>query len=119
MPSDLYKNDWLGCNPGKFHDFIDIQVSVETQDSFGTPIPTWSAFATKILSDVNKLSGTELFEARQTYAEVTHRINTRIYVAGVTPKHRIIFNARVFDILSVENINERNRFLEIMAKEIV
>jgi len=39
------------------------------------------------------------------------------YFPGLTPKHRIKFGDRVFDILGINNVRELNIGLEILAKE--
>lgn len=116
MPTDLYKNPWLGINPGLLRHRVEIQEANETQDNSGFPVPSWPAVFTNVKAFVEPLSGTELFEARQLHAEVTHRITAR-YLAGITPKHRIQWGTRVFDILAVLNLEERSLLLEIMAKE--
>lgn len=111
-------NRWLGVNPGLLRHRVDVQERTDHNDSFGTPIPSWSAIGIGIKANVEPLIGRELFQARQLYAEVTHRITLR-YLDEITAKHRIMMGARVFDILSVLNIEERNLLIEIMAKEIV
>lgn len=118
MPSNLLKNPWLGIEPGLLRHRVEIQRSVEVQDGFGTPIPSWSSLHENVKANVEPMSGQELFQARQLYAEVTHRIRAR-YHSGITAKHRILWGTRVFDILAVLNLEERNLVLEIMAKEIV
>jgi SPP1 family predicted phage head-tail adaptor len=116
LPTNLLTNPWLGINPGRLRHRIEIQISVDTNDSFGQPIPAWAVLFGNVKAFVEPLSGQELFDARQLHAEVTHRIIVR-YLAGITPKHRIVFGVRVFDILSPINLEERGLFLEIMTKE--
>lgn len=117
MPANTITNAWLAINPGLLRHRIEIQVSVDTQDSFGTPIPAWEALYANVAALVEPLSGNELFEARQLHAEVTHRIIMRGRFDGITPKHRVLFGSRVFDILSVLNLEERNLIVELMVKE--
>lgn len=116
MPAELKKNPWLGIEPGLLRHRVEIQTSVEVNDTFGQPIPAWSALYQNVKANVEPLNGQELFEARQLYSEVTHRITAR-YVPGVTTKHRVLWGTRVFDILAALNLEERNLVLEIMAKE--
>ncbi len=56
------------------------------------------------------------FAAQSTQADVTHRITLR-YMSGITPKMRVNYNSRIFDILSVINVGERNRELQLMCRE--
>jgi len=116
MPANTYDNAWLGINPGQLRHRLDVEVSVEEIDTFGQPIPTWTAVHENVKAFVEPLTGRELFTARQLHADVTHRISMR-YATGITPKHRIMFGEREFDILSILNLGERNLIIEIMAKE--
>jgi SPP1 family predicted phage head-tail adaptor len=100
---------------GKLRHRIAIERVAETQDSDGSVLESWSAYATAQAS-IEPISGREYFAAQTTQADVTHRISLR-YLAGITPKMRVKFEFRIFDILSVININERNRELQLMCRE--
>ena len=60
----------------------------------------------------------EYFAAQSTQADVTHRIVLR-FLSVIIPKMRVKFGSRVFDILSIINVNERNRELQLMCRESV
>ena len=62
------------------------------------------------------LAGKEFWGAAQTEAGISHRIEIR-YLPGITPKHRIEFNGRIFEIVSVLNLEERNREIHLMCWE--
>jgi len=100
---------------GKLRNRVTIEQVAETQDSDGSVIETWSNYA-GAQAAIEPISGREYFAAQTTQADVTHRISLR-YVSGVTPKMRVKYGSRVFDILSVININERNRELQLMCRE--
>jgi len=68
-------------------------------------------------AQISPLRGNEAASARQINATVTHRIITR-YLAGVKARDRFIWGDRTFEIISVRNIDERNRMLEIDAEEL-
>jgi SPP1 family predicted phage head-tail adaptor len=78
-------------------------------------IETWSTFATAQAS-IEPISGREYIAAQSTQADVSHRIRLR-YLSGITPKLRVNYSSRIFDILSVININECNRELQLMCRE--
>ena len=69
-----------------------------------------------VRASLEPLRGGEALRALQLEDRVTHRITTR-YRAGITAKMRIRFKSRLFNIRSVINVEEANRFLEIMAEE--
>jgi SPP1 family predicted phage head-tail adaptor len=100
---------------GKLRHRIAIEQVAETQDPDGSVIETWSTFANAHAS-IEPISGREYFAAQTTQADVTHRICMR-YLAGLIPKMRVKYGLRIFDILSVINVNERNRELQLMCKE--
>ena len=100
---------------GKLRHRITIEQVSETQDTDGSVIETWSSVASA-KSSIEPVSGREYFDAQTTQADVTHRIYLR-YIAGVIPKMRVKYGARIFDILSVINTRERNVELQLMCRE--
>ena len=71
----------------------------------------WSTFTT-LWADIDPASGTEQTSAQK----VTHQIKTR-YVSGVLPGMRITKGTRIWRIVSVLNVGERDRDLLITAEE--
>jgi SPP1 family predicted phage head-tail adaptor len=102
-------------NIGKLRHRIAIERVTETRDTDGSVIETWSTYAT-VQASIEPISGREYFAAQSTQADVTHRIGLR-YLSGIIPKMRVKFGSRVFEILSIININERNRELQLMCRE--
>lgn len=100
---------------GKLRHRVTIQRMTETQNDYGETTQTWSDFAVSDAS-ISPLSGREAFQAMQMQADVTHKVVTR-YVAGVTPRMRLTFGERLFNIESVINSEERNIQLELLCKE--
>ena len=100
---------------GKLRHRITIERVTETRDADGAVIETWSTYAT-VQASIEPVSGREYFTAQSTQADVTHRVYAR-YVAGVVPKMRVKYGARIFEILSTINTGERNRELQLMCRE--
>lgn len=98
---------------------LTCEVSIEqasfTQGTDGNLTATWSEYAAA-WARIEPLSGAESWRGEQVAADVTHRITTH-YVAGVTPKMRITYDGRTFDIVSVVNTDEAGAMLEISARE--
>lgn len=69
-------------------------------------------------AEIKPISGGERFMSNQLFAEATSQIKCR-FVAGVTRKHKIKFGTRTFDILDVQNKDEKSVELFIVAKEIL
>jgi SPP1 family predicted phage head-tail adaptor len=100
---------------------ITIQTRAGT-NSYGQPGGAWSDFASNLWAKLEHISGKEVVNQTEFAAEVTDRF-TCPYVASVTPKMRIQYvdidaKTRYFDILFVQNVEQRGMFLELLAKEI-
>lgn len=105
---------------GRLYRRITLQEPVqpdENRDQYGQPIQAWATVA-DVWANVEPLSGRELWHAQQVQPDVTHRITIR-YARGrkVGPEWRAIYNGRTFNFLSVLNLEERNRTLQILAME--
>lgn len=100
---------------GKLRHQITIQQPTRTQDSFGEPLLTWSAFAVTRAS-VEPIVGRELTQAAKVEGDMTHRVYVR-FRDGITTDMRILHRGRVFNILSVGDVEERERRIEIRCKE--
>lgn len=63
------------------------------------------------------LKAWELMKARATQMDITHRITCR-YTPEIQAVGRFDYHGRHFDIYSVENVDNRNRELVILANEV-
>ena len=88
-----------------------------TRDSFGAEIEVWTALRTQSCS-IEPLRGREFFAAQEINAELTHLLTTR-WFEDLRPKDRGLFGTRIFDFQSIINVEERNRELQIYARELV
>jgi len=90
---------------------------VETTNNTGEPVETWAEMAGgEVWAAIEPLSGREYLAVQQIAADLSHRVVIR-YLAGVTPKHRVVHGSRTFDILMARNIEERGRFIELLCRE--
>ena len=104
---------------GNLNKLITIQSLVNGQDEFGQPLEaSWVEFKQVRASivPVNLQKGDEIFVANADFSLVLHRIKIR-YINGVNASMRAICDGRVFNFVSVRDISERNREIEILAKE--
>ena len=96
---------------------VQIQNKTVQTDELQQQSDVWLAYA-NVWASVRPVKGREYFAARQENAEVTAVVTMR-YLSGITPDMRIVFGDRVFEIVSVINVDERNRVLELMCKEAI
>ena len=97
---------------------IAIQEPIETQADDGSTIQTWRNFAW-CRASVQPLSGMEFFSASATVqAMVSGRIWVRyIDGKGTTPKMRVQWGERLFQITSVIDFQERHLWLQLMGRD--
>lgn len=102
---------------GRLRHQIIIQQVAETRSSTGAPQETWITFAT-VWANIEPLRGRMLFAAQQIHPETTTRITIR-YLTGLTPKHRILYGTRIFQQMQPPmNMEERNREITMLCKEV-
>jgi len=86
---------------GQLRDSVDLQRVSITPDSHGDQVKTWTTLAT-VRASIEPLSGREFFQASQVMSDVTVRIRIRGRTdLALTPKDRVQFGARLFDIRHV------------------
>lgn len=101
---------------GNLRHRIELQFESKTQDSTGDPVSDgWTTFATR-WAFVKPLTGREVVQAQQIHAETTHSITLR-YMNGINEAHRVLYEGRDFQILSVINVEERDKELILLAVE--
>lgn len=96
---------------------IVLQEHISSRDSFGAELKTWSD-KSKVWASIEPLSGKEYFAVQQVNAEVNTKITIR-YRTGIKPTMRVLFEGRVFEILSILNTEEKNIQLVLMCKEVL
>ena len=97
---------------------IDFQSENPSTDAGGGETDPWASPTTfaSVKACIEPFGGGESMFAMQLQDSVTHKVTIR-YRAGIIAKMRIKFGTRFFNIRRVINIEERNRFLEILAEE--
>ena len=71
-----------------------------------------------VWANVSPTTGREYEEAQKLRAETTYSITTR-YFDGIKPDCKILYNNKLFDIVSVLNIGELKSELKIIASEMI
>jgi SPP1 family predicted phage head-tail adaptor len=84
----------------------------------GGNIVTWGTVTT-CWAAVEPLRGREWVESNlDANAEVTGKIVMR-YKSGISPTYQVYFGSRTFEILSVIDIDERRKEMQLMVRELV
>ena len=94
-----------------------IQSKVINYDSYNEPIETWSD-ASSVWSDIITTGGGEFYAAQKLNASTQAVFKIR-YKNDVKVTDRIKYNGRIFEILSVNDVDEAHVEIQISTKEVV
>lgn len=94
---------------------ITIQNATVARNEYGEEERTLATLFT-CRAAVMPQGGREFDLMDQMHGEVTHKITIR-YRSGVRPEQRVLFGTRVFQIVSVLNWSEMNRWLILTCVE--
>lgn len=100
---------------GQLRHRLDIQAATETRDTFGGVVLTWATIST-VWGSLEAIGQTPIFVGDQVKGITTYRIIVR-YFQGLTSKHRVMYQGRIFDLLSLVVPGERKAFHELLAQE--
>lgn len=96
---------------------ITISRASKTQNTYGEDVVTWNAIGS-FWANIRAMQGRELETMQQTWAEARFRIDMR-YQRGTDfqREDRITWGSRTLNILDVEDPDQTQRRLFIVAKE--
>ena len=100
---------------GELRKRFTVEQPAEAADCLCQMVQTWSTFAV-LWGELHPLVGTERIQAAQINANADTQITVR-YFAGITNKMRIRYGARIFQIVSALNVDERNREIDLLCTE--
>lgn len=98
---------------GKFRNKITIEHFVEETNENGYPVEDWKSFKS-LWAQIKTVKGSEIVTSGTEINADTYRFIVR-YTDGITPKMRVKFKNRTFDIQSVLNDDEEMRTITIVA----
>ena len=101
---------------GDLRHSVVIQKEYSTRDSYGAETPEWVDFAT-VWAGISPIRGREYFAAQTVNADVDTKIIIR-HLQELEPKMRMKYGERIFEIVSVINVEEKNREVHLMCKEV-
>jgi SPP1 family predicted phage head-tail adaptor len=101
---------------GKLRNLAKIQQNTPTRDTAGGEIAAWADFVSSWWCDLVGVKGGEMYRGRVVHAQADYQASGR-YVAGVTAKMRVTLGSRTFDVMAVENVDNRGRELQLDLRE--
>lgn len=106
---------WGGLRSGDLRRQIVIQQRSTTKDTHGQESTSWSDVATTWAA-IEPLNGRELLAAQAQQSETTHQVVIR-YRTGITAANRVLYQGRVFNVLSVIDQDMKHRSLMLLCSE--
>jgi len=100
---------------GPLRQRITIQTPSTAANEFGELILTYTSGNTR-WGSIEPLNGRELWQAKQVSPDVTHKVTLR-YDSTITPRCRLLFGSRTFNVESVITVDERKRFMVLICHE--
>jgi SPP1 family predicted phage head-tail adaptor len=88
-----------------------------TAGSRGESDKTWQTIET-VYASIKTLRGDEMPIGRQIDARATHQVEMH-YTATATPLTRILHGSKVYNIESIDNVEQLNRWLILQCVEVV
>lgn len=98
-------------NPGELRTSVTLQSRTFTTGAGGFPIPSWSTIATVWAKWVN-VHGQEAWIAQTAQVGQAATVTIR-YRSGVDTTCAVLKGSDRWEIISVDNIQERNEYLEL------
>lgn len=106
---------------GKLRESITVQSKKKTKNSYGEEDITWIDDF-ECFAEIKGLRGKEYFNSMQIGSVITYKIIIRYMTLSdgtrIKPNNaRIIYDNDIYNILSIININKKNKELELMVVE--
>ena len=102
---------------GKLNRLITIQKKLVMHDSYGQAVETWNSDFTTWASMVTS-GGSEFYAAQKLNASTTAVFKVR-YTQRIQVTNRVVLGNRVFEILSINEIDGMRTELAISCKEVI
>lgn len=100
---------------GQLRDRLTLQSVTTTQDAYGAYTETWADIGTVWGRNVVRW-GKESEYGHQTEGVQRYEFEVR-YRSGITPKDRVVWDSRTFDIIAVRNLDGRKKYLQLITEE--
>ncbi len=100
---------------GKLRHQISLLKPIIIKDELGQEVEKLEVQKT-IWVSIEPLSGKEYFSAKQVNSEATVKITIR-YIESLLPHWVVQFGQRIFNIEAIINLEERNRYLQLLCSE--
>lgn len=104
---------------GKYKHRVSIQSVSEVSDAYGGIVETWLTDFQRRASIIES-GGSESFESNRERGDrrVVIMMRDDNQTRRITPKNRIVFNSRIFDIITAIKIGDKRKEIELTCVEV-
>lgn len=102
---------------GAMRQRVSVETNTPTADDSGDLVASWAEYVAG-WARVATQGAREFVSGQRVQAEETHLFVMR-YRDGVTPKMRVSWDSRYFDIQAVTNPDQRKRYMHLLTREVV
>lgn len=103
---------------GDLRERIDLQVEQRTRDDVGGFVSQWVGVA-QVWARVQPMGTGERYMRHQMQANASWRVTIRHRSdVSVSPKMRVVWGSRTFEVRGFTNADERKRFLDLACEEL-
>ncbi len=95
---------------------VRIQNRSTTDDGFGQEVQDWTDVCTPF-AKIDPAFGVSSDDAEAQTSAITHTLTIRWRPTAITARMRVLFGARIFEIVSVIDIEERHFWLQLLCSE--
>lgn len=100
---------------GDLKRLITLQSPTSYTDELGQPVRSWATYGTA-WAQIQPMAGNEALYGLQLKGIETHSVLVR-WVDGLLPSHRLLYDGRIFNIVSIRNLDENRQAMAIAAME--
>jgi len=101
---------------GDLNKRIDIQAQTRVADGMGGFTVVYTTLASSVAAAIWPTSANETVQANALVMVISHRVRIR-YRSVMKASYRLKYGNRYFNIVSIINQNEANKYLDLMCKE--
>lgn len=102
-------------SPSKLRHQVALQSRSTVNDGFGQDMNAWTTVGTPF-AEIEPAFGTSQQSGEAQTSSITHVLTIR-FRPNITARMRVVYGARIFEILSVIDLEERHFWLQLLCEE--
>lgn len=105
---------------GQLNRYVNVQQRSASRDAIGQPVVSWTDVRS-VYAYIEALSAAKRATSGAVFTDVTHQLTVRYDAIFSDPRtattYRIVYGARTFEVMGIENVDETNAIVILNARE--